>query len=358
MKIGILSRWNATCGVALHAELIGRELLKRGHPVRVFAPELENASRWWHHKIIGLDEDFVKRVYTELSPEGEEGHLNVGSVLQEDMDLIIVESYEKLPYRDVEELILSLKERDVPSVAIIHEGSREDIGYDLSIFDKIVVFDERYVKEVLPEGIPEDKILIVPYPCYPPVERRRRFAEDGRIVFFSFGRQPKEEYNEFLEALRVLKKKFPSVVYRIIRSGEPLDVREEWIEQERRVLNFKEIYRYLGEADFHLLPKGRTGRVVVSSTFCQTVGSLCITVSPDTRFFEEVPRGDSSPLILYRDTEDLISKLTRAIVDEVYREKIRENVRVFAEERNVKRVVDIFEELIYSVFVKYSEKIV
>ncbi|HID66357.1 MAG TPA: glycosyltransferase family 1 protein, partial [Aquificaceae bacterium] len=61
MNIGILSRWNATCGVSLHAEMIGRELLRRGHNITVFAPYLESANRWWHHKLIRQDEDFVVR---------------------------------------------------------------------------------------------------------------------------------------------------------------------------------------------------------------------------------------------------------------------------------------------------------
>jgi len=109
VKLGLISRWNATCGVSLHAELIGRELLRRGYTLQVFAPLAESAGRWWHHRLIREDEPFVKRVYTELSPQGEEGRLNPEHVLREPPDVLIVESYEKLPYRDLERLVADLK---------------------------------------------------------------------------------------------------------------------------------------------------------------------------------------------------------------------------------------------------------
>ena len=38
MKMAILARWNTACGMSLHAELIGKELVKNGHSLTVFAP--------------------------------------------------------------------------------------------------------------------------------------------------------------------------------------------------------------------------------------------------------------------------------------------------------------------------------
>ena len=64
MKVGILSRWNATCGVSLHAELIAWEFIKMGIDVRVFTPYIQTANRWWHHRIIKEDEPFVTRCYS------------------------------------------------------------------------------------------------------------------------------------------------------------------------------------------------------------------------------------------------------------------------------------------------------
>ena len=354
MKIGILSRWNATCGVSLHAELIGRELINRGYSIEVFAPKLQSANLWWHHKLIREDEDFVRRVYTELTPDGKEGSFDLDAVEGTEIDFLIVESYEKMPYRGAERFVRKLKEREIPAVAVIHEGSYEDIKYDLDIFEKVIVFDERYVKEVVKNRVSEDKILVLPYPCLPPKERKRDFAQDGKVKFFSFGRQPKEEYKDFIEALEKLAKEF-DIQYTVVRASDPLDVERPWMVQRSGVLDLEDIYEYLMNSDFHLLPKGKTRRVVVSSTFCQTVGSLAITVSLDSRFFEAVPKGEYAPLITYENSEDLYVKLKKAIEDESYRERIRENAKRYAQENSVEKITDKFEALINSVLVKDVE---
>ncbi|RUM28746.1 MAG: glycosyltransferase family 1 protein, partial [Aquifex sp.] len=336
------------------AEMVGRELLRRGYSVIVFAPYLESASRWWHHKLIRPDEDYVIRCYEEISPDGKEGKLDLDKVLEKTIDFLIVESYEKLPYKDVERLVKILKDKGIPSIAVVHEGAYEDIKYsDMNVFERVCVFDERYVKEVLKDKVKEEKIEIIPYPCYPVREGRRKFSQDGVIRFFSFGRQPKEEYCPYVEGLKVFKREFPNVKYRIVRGMEPLKVFEDFIEQEEKVLDYEEIIKELHSADFHLLPKGNTKRVVVSSTLYQVLGTLTITVVPDNRFFETLPRGEDAPVIFYRDVLELVEELKRASKEEEYRKRIKENARKFVEENSVEKITNRFEELINSILVKH-----
>ena len=38
MKIAMMTPWNTSCGVAMHAELIGREWIRMGHELNVLAP--------------------------------------------------------------------------------------------------------------------------------------------------------------------------------------------------------------------------------------------------------------------------------------------------------------------------------
>ena len=350
MRIGIISRWNATCGVSLHAELLGRELLRRGHRISVFASLTESANRWWHHRLIREDEDFVKRIYTELDPSGGQGKLPPEEILSQKLDVLIVESYEKIPYGDVEKTVRELKKRGVPSVGVIHEGVKEDISYSPGLFDAVAVFDTRYVKEVGADSLTSGPLEVIPYPCLPPVRRERRFADGGKVRFFSFGRQPLCEYRDFLEVLARLSGEI-DLEYRVIRASDPVDFEAEWLSQEVRVIDTEEIYRELLRADFHLLPKGDTRRVVISSTFYQTVGSLALTVSRKSRFFEEEEKLKPPPLILYENPEDLLGKIMRAVSDRNFREEIRHSAGSFAEERRVERVADLFEALIHSVVV-------
>jgi len=357
MKIGILSRWNATCGVSLHAEMVGRELLRRGYEIIVFAPYKESANRWWHHKLIREDEPFVIRCYEEISPDGKEGNLNLEAVLSQEVDLLLVESYEKLPYGDVERLVGLLRERGVPSIAVIHEGLYEDVRYsDLNLFERIVVFDERFLKEVLKERVKREKVEIIPYPCYPVREGKRDFAEDGKIRFFSFGRQPKEEYCPYLEVLKVFRKRYDKpFTYKVVRASEKLNFYEDWFEQEEKVLDYEDIVKELHSSDFHLLPKGNTRKVVVSSTLYQVLGTLTVTFVPDNRFFETLPKGEEAPVVFYSDVVELLEKLELLCRDKAVREKIKENARRFVEENSLQRITDRFENLINSVVLKNVE---
>lgn len=343
MNIGILSRWNATCGVSMHAELIGTEFLKMGHNLKVFAPYTQTANKWWHHKIIRDDEEFVIRCYSELDPDTmSNGKVEVEKVLSEDIDLLIVESYISIPYSDVENLARKI---DAVTVAVVHEGAREDIRYsDMHVFDAIVAFDERYVREVIYDC--KDIIKIIPYPCYPAKKGKRKFAED-KLTFFSFGRQPVEEYVDFIQALDGLSRKY-DLIYRIVRSDGLLPFAKEWLHQEqKRLRDTEEVYRYLHSSDIHLLPKGDTENVVVSSTLYQCLGSLVPTVVPNTRHFEVLP--EEKPVVIYDDVNDLKEKLELLIECESFREKIVKAAERYVERFRSDKIAREFIELFKSI---------
>jgi len=330
--IGIISRWNATCGISMHAEMLCRELMKMGYEIKVFAPLLESANRWWHHKIIRGDEDFVVRCYRELSPEKmDEGWMDFECIISENPKILIVESYESTPYKFIEDF---LKKWDGQKIAVIHEGDRRDIRYDLRIFDKLVVFDERYVKEVVYDC--GDSVEAIPYPCHPVNPGKRKFGEEG-IRFFSFGRQLIVEYVDYIKALDILERKY-DIEYRIVRSDGLLPFRRPWLVQERKRPQNDEIYSYLHFSDFHLIPKSKANRVVVSSTLFQCLGSLVPTIAPLTRHFEEV----TDVVVVYRNLDDLVTKIERLIEDEDYRKGIIENAEKYVSENSADRIARRF----------------
>jgi len=344
-SIGILSRWNATCGISMHAELITNEFIKMGHYVKIFAPHVNSANKWWHHKIIrDKEENFVIRCYDELDPQTlSNGKIEMEKVLSESFDLFIVESYASLPYGDVEKLVKKLKDRGTKVFVVIHEGCRDHIKYsDMRIFDAIVVFDERFINEMLPEY--RDMVRVIPYPCHPIVNGNRKFAEDG-LVFFSFGRQPAGEYLDFIRALDWLSKRY-DLTYRVIRSDGLLPFNKPWLKQERRRLSNEEVFGYLHSSDIHLIPKGQTRNVVVSSTLCQCLGALIPTVVPNTRHFEMLPEYDGvKPVVGYENVEDLKAKLMSIIEDEEFRRNVIKAAVRFVEENRSDKIAKKFIEL-------------
>ena len=346
MNIRIFSRWNATCGISTHAELLGFEFIKMGHSLKVFAPYIETANKWWHHKIMrNSEEDFVVRCYSELDPETlSGGWIDEDKILPERFDLFIVESYVSIPYKHVEKIVEKVKEKGAKVIVVVHEGKREDLRYsNLSIFDTIVVFDERYLKEMLYDY--KDRVSIIPFPCHPVKGSQRKFAED-MLTFFSFGRQPINEYEDYINALDRLHSKY-DFVYKIVRSDGLLPYDKPWLKQEHMRLRTEKVYEHLHSSDIHLLPKGKTSYVVVSSTLFECLGSLVPTVVPNTRHFEALP--DEKPVVIYDNVEDLKMKLELLIEDEGFRNKVikaaEKYVRENESEKIARRFIDLYRSL-------------
>ena len=348
-KIGFLTRWNATCGVSVHAELLASELMRKGHEVKVFAPSVFTADRYCPtHHVIGDDEAFVFRCYDEKPlKEAEGGSIDARRILEEDMDFLIVESYPTLPQREVERVCRRLRERGVKVVAVIHEGRSDELQYeDLRTFDRIVCFDRRYLR-LLSEY--DDIVEIIPYPCHPVRASKRRFAED-KLRFFSYGVQPVWQYNDYVHALRNLNCEFEYVV---VRSDGLIPFKDRFLIQKRMRLSTEELYAFLHNSDIHLLPKGAPSRknaVVVSSTLFLCLGSLVPTVVPNTKHFESLPTIEGvKPAVIYENLEDLKMKIERLIEDESFRESVRRAALRYVEENSVEKIADKFIKLLENI---------
>lgn len=96
MRIAIMSPWNDCCGVSVHAELIGREWMRQGHEIVVFAPTQERVGG--RMPIETEDERFVYRnweMYRYGAKVEDESSLNLyfdpSPVVNEDYDLFVIE---------------------------------------------------------------------------------------------------------------------------------------------------------------------------------------------------------------------------------------------------------------------------
>ncbi len=339
MRIALVSRWNATCGISLHAELIGRAWRGMGIEVDVYAPTVDTASLDWHHRLLGRDEPWVRRVYDEVWAGRE--RFDYKPILEGGYDVLVVEAYRGLPLRPLRELVEKARGRMV-RVAVIHEGEERWVHPFLEMgFDLYVVFDERFVKELFGPYRGRVRVAIIPYPCAEPpqVDPWRPSFAVGRVLFFSFGRQPVEEYRPFIEALDRLSKSY-DLVYWVVRSDGKLGYDRPWLVEWRRRLSLEEVYSFLRGSDIHLLPKGNTRRVVVSSTLYQVIGSLTPTVVPDTRFFETVPTDEDGigAVVKFRSVDDLVRKLRMLIEDGSLRERVRREARKLFESCRASRV--------------------
>ncbi len=328
----------------MHAELVGREFLKMGDDITVFAPYVESADRWWHHRLIKEDESYVVRCYEEVDPQGRGGRIDIPRVLEHEFDALIVESYASLPYADVERLA---GEVDAEVLLVVHEGGAEQLRYtSLEVFDRVVVFDERYVREVLAGRVPAERVAIVPFPCHPVSRGKGRRRRGGKLRFFSFGRQPVKEYAPYIAALDRLSESY-ELEYLVVRADEHrIEAERDWLIQRHQRLDTSQIYEYLHSADVHLLPKGGTHYVVVSSTLCQCLGALCPTVAPATRHFEMLPsRNGVSPVVLYSSVDELVAKLRRLVEDDDFRAGVLRMAEEYVRQNSSERVARRLKQL-------------
>jgi len=357
MRIAIMSRWNATCGVSLHAEIVGRKFRELGHDVVVYAPTLESANADWHHRHIDVaDEPWVRRVFDEtdeyLYPAG--GSIRSDKLLRDDYDVFIVESVNRFPVYEFKKIASKIKEK-APLILVMHLGYIRDTDPLMEIdWDKIVVFDRRYVEEIFSvygRGV-EEKIVEIPYPCpIIDVEPIRPKSLEGEFLFFTFGRQPVMEYLDYVRALRKLSERY-NFKYLVIRSDYKLPFRDGWMIQRLERPEMRMVHRYLRGSDVHLLPKGESRGVVVSSTLTQTIYSGTPTVVPDTRHFELIPVDEDGfgPIVKYRfgDTHDLERKLSILIEDGDLRKRISRAAREYAKKYSDDFVARKFLDLIRS----------
>lgn len=162
MKIKMMSRWNASCGVSAHAEMVGRIWRKMGHELKVLAPLENNLSR------TEKDEPYVVRCY-ELNEKwsGKEKPLfNPVPFLEDDFDVFVVQNLEMMPLQELLEIYPVIRER-AKTVLVVHEGGPPQNPYFYKFgWDAVVCFDERY-KDWLKNIYPAQQINIIPYPCYP-----------------------------------------------------------------------------------------------------------------------------------------------------------------------------------------------
>ena len=355
MRLAIMGRWNATCGVSHHAEILGKELVKLGHKIVLFSPTLTSANKDWHHRHIDVvDEVWVHRVYEETDeysyPLG--GAIRSESILEENYDIFIVEAYNRFPINEFGEIIDEVKKK-APIVLVLHLGFIRDVEplTDLK-WDAITVFDKRFIKEVLK---PLDKdiaknTIIIPYPyaiINGVIAERPPFAE-GKTLFITYGRQPPEEYIDYVRVLRKLQGKY-DITYWVIRSDSKLPFKDRWIHQSLIRPDIMHLHKYVKGADIHLLPKGETKAVVISSTLNQMLYAGTPTVVPDTRYFEYIRVNDSGfgAVVKYRqgDTIDLSKKLIALIERDDLRSEVSEKAKKLALKYSDKVVAEKYIEL-------------
>ncbi len=356
MKIAMMSRWNATCGISAHAELVGMEWVKK-HDLTVFAPTLESATDWHHNPIEKEDEEFVIRGYEQPETIGKTGWIDE-RLWKEDYDVLVIQGLELMP---IPTLLETFPKIEAKKVLVWHAGKLPIYKEFYKLyFDAIVCFDFRFIN-MLRGKYPEELIQIIPFPCRPVAEvkgdngkKRARNELDipgEKTILFSFGKQPLYEYKDYLWLANELKERY-DLKYLVLRSYGDFAPESDFLEIRRGRPEYEEIYKYLRVADIFLLAKPETENIVVSSTVFQCLGALTPIVVPEVEYVELMDK----EIVKYKNREDLKEKVIRLIEDEDWKEEVLRHAEQYVRKNSAGKIAENFISLFEDILILTKNK--
>jgi len=345
MKIGMMSAWNQTSGVSIHAELVGKEWIKTGHSLKVFS-FLE--GDFHGYALIGTDEEYIIRCF---GTPMRSNCLSPIPFLREHYDFFLAQDLGMLPREKLAKIFHHIRGK-AKTVLVEHTNKLiDDPSFYQFEWDAIVCFDDRY-KNFLKEVYPEEKIYIIPFPCYPwkpgdkeKVRKKLGLPLDRKIIFV-FG-QKWRNMLDTVPALLDISKKYPLLllifsaaqrVYGFEKLGRKVRIRKEVLEQER-------IYDYLYAADAMIFGKRSSEGAVLSSTAHLIMGSGCPIIARDSNFFESMDR----EVLKYKNLEDFKECLVSVFEQDKRYEECRKAAKEYVERNSsdkiANRFIKLFEKL-------------
>lgn len=337
----MMSAWNQTSGVSIHAELVGREWVKMGQKLKVFS----FLERDFHgHALIGTDEEYIIRCFgTPMSSN----YLNPIPFLREDHDFFIVQDLGMLPKDKLGKIFYHIRKK-AKTILVVHTNKlRDDPSFYQFDWDAIVCFDYRY-KNILREVYPENRIHIIPFPCHPWVkgnqeESRRRLGLplDKKIIFV-FG-QKWRNMLDTLPALLEIRKEYPLLllIFSAAQRIYGLDILERNTIIRKEVLEQKMIYEYLSAADAMIFGKHSVEGAVLSSTAHLILGSGCPIIARDSSFFELMGK----EVLKYKDLEEFKECIVSAFEKDEKYEKSRKAAKEYVKKNSSNTVAEEFIKL-------------
>jgi len=344
MNIAIMTAWNTTSGVAMHAEPIGKALRKMGHKVTVFTFLKDD----YHGEgITAKDENFVIRCF---GTRPETNKLDPCPFFEKEYDILLVEDLGMLPAEKLANLISVIKKK-AKVIHVVHENVMCPHSWFYQIdWDKVIYFDER--QNFLLDAYPDAEHI--PFPCFETrrkdkmlARKRLKLPMDKKIIYV-FGHRGYHSYYRDLPPQ--LKKK--AILLHVITSEhqmlEDLTPADWRIVRRKDVISTKEFDDYLFASDAALFHKFQSRfHAVVSSTVFQALGAGCpIFVPQQSDFFHSW----NKEVVHYRDISALNKKLIEVLGSKEKRKKLCEKAEIFVEKNSPEKIakdfVKMFEKLL------------
>jgi len=231
------------------------------------------------------------------------------------------------------------------------------------VSDRVVVMSNKAI-DILATiyGVPKEKIVHIPHgiPDVPFVDAnyyKDQFGVEGKKVILTFGLlSPGKGIENMIEALPMIVKEHPDVVYIILGASHP-QVKREYGESYRlslqrkarelgvddkiifhnRYVTLTELCEFLGAADVFVTPYLNREQIV-SGTLAYALGSGKAVVSTPYWYAEEMLKDGRGRLVPFRDPEALAKEIISLLSNEPERHMIRKKAYMFTRDMVWKEV--------------------
>jgi glycosyltransferase involved in cell wall biosynthesis len=343
MKIGMMSAWNQTSGVSIHAELVGRKWIEQSQELQVFS-FLENDFHG--RSLVGQDEDYVTRCFGTRKMTN---FLDPVPFVENDYEIFVAQDINMIPMDKLAKIFPIIK-RKAKTVHVVHENrlSHEPSFYSHD-WDALICFDNRF-KDFFSKVYPEEMIRIIPFPCtgWNPGDKKKAREEldlpsDVKIVFV-FGQKWRHIKKEEIEVLKELSNTYDLLTIIISETQRVVgfDLSECTHIFKKEVLERDKLQQYLHASDTWLFPKRSLDNfAVLSSTIHFALGSGCIATARDSNFLY----GMKDAVLRYNTKEEFRQCLIDAFEKTDNWKKARVAAKRFCEEHESEKVSKMFLEL-------------
>ncbi len=321
MKIAIMSPWNDCCGVSVHAELIGREWIKQGHEIVVFAATDERVKG--RIPVDTKDEEYVYRNWEKyrygekVRDESElDLYFDAEPILKEDYDLFVIEKPCLTPLAKLLKIFPQIKEK-AKTIAIIHEGRiPENVNFYKFDWDLYTLFDQRF-KKLFENHLPKEKTHIISYPCHEITEGNmtEKRSELGlpldKKIILAFGMRLKH-LREVFPIFEELKKSYDISPLMFTSHQENIEIAKKLVDGYEFAIFRQEsppmerLYKYLHASDAILIHRPPASDYSpTSSTVHLCLGGMHPLICPENNVFEIFDRA----VIKYSNLAELKGRL-------------------------------------------------
>jgi glycosyltransferase involved in cell wall biosynthesis len=343
MKIGMMSAWNQTSGVSIHAELVGRKWIEQSQELLVFS-FLENDFHG--RSLVGQDEDYIIRCFGTRQATN---FLDPIPFVESDYEIFVAQDINMVPMDKLAKIFPIIKSK-AKTVHVVHESrlSQEPSFYSHE-WDELICFDDRF-KDFLSRVYPEDKIHIIPFPCtrWDPKDKMEAREEldlplDAKIVFV-FGQKWRHIKHEEIEVLNDLSRKYNLLTIIISETQRVVgfDLPECTCIFKKEVLDRDKLQQYLHASDTWLFPKRSLDNfAVLSSTIHFAMGSGCIATARDSNFLYEI----KDTVLSYNTQEEFKNCLIEAFEEGYNWKRARAAVKICCEQHESGKIASMFLKL-------------